>query len=1745
MDTPSNPSIPKPFYKYRRVLQRFFIDLILLTILLLGTLTWIITTETGLQILTQQIQLWSPGKLTLQTVQGRLWDRFILTDLHYQHQSFKLQLQHFEFSWEINALWEKRLHIKRLWLDNITLHTTPSPSTKPAPPFQLPNLKLPLQIAVDDFKIQQLTLQPPDTQPLHIDHLELRSITTDKLILQHFHIDSPLLHLQASGQLGFKQPHPLDLKLAWTLQLPKTIQPLQSLPIIGQGQITGNLKQLIITHTISQPLTIKLHSTLQNVLENPDIATTLTWEHLYWPLTDQPKLIHAQQGQLTFQGQPNNYHLQLHTQLTSPHLPSGNWELNARGNQQTLQLNKLGIKLPTGQLSASGHINWHFPDNNRHSNTLPIHTANLQLQAQQINLTPWWPTWPEQLRLNGQLNAQFGNHELTIAQLHLELPQTDTHLQLQAKTDLSHLNSPKIKKLQLNWQQAHWPLFSPQTKSEKITLLSPTQISGKYELSPTTLLISPKGELKLSGHWEDYQLQLNTQLIGQQIPFGEWQISAQGNQHQIKIKKLHSQTLSGQITGHAHLQWHPSLMGKFNLAAQKIHLTPILNTWPSELPIDSQLEAVLEKGELQIPYWLVQLPHTRLQLQGKTTLSAHPQFAATLNWEQLYWPLFEQAKTQLQPRAQLDVKSLPHKSQSGKETQQSPHLQSALVYSPQGQLQLIGNLDDYHLNLNTQITTPHLPNSLQSLLLSGHGNQQQFQLDSLATDLLQGSLNATGYIQWQPVVTAQLQLQTNDLFLQEIWADWPTPLRLNGQLLANWHDEQLTLTQLKLDIPQTQTHLSLHGESQFIEKIPKFDLSCSWQNAQWPLQGESQLHSQQGKFNLTGTLENYRVELTMLLAGKEMPKSHWDGQGLGNLHHFQLTKLQGQLLNGQVALTGQVDWQPEVNWDLKLTGQQLDPGQQWSEWPGQLAIDLQTQGQKQLDKLKFSLQIKQLDGKLRNYPLQLQTQFSVENEHYQVKQFTFRSGQAQLRLEGDVGRKNSQLTWQLEVPKLSMILPNSQGQLYGEGKVLGTLKTPYVTANLRGSSLSFKEFALSEVQANMGLGLRETDEVRLDIEARGVQSGTRMIEKIMIQGHGQTNAHVLQLQMLSGTEQLSVQLQGGMVPFQQWSGRLQQGELKTGQWGIWKLNQEVILSLSAVKVNVPLVCLESVQSKSQMCLELGWSRWSTQRAQFKLLAFPLSLLTGLLPEEYETEITGELTGNLLAIVDPKGTLQGNLEVQISPGQVRTYWEGMLKELNYRESELRVQVDQGGVSGSLAILLAAGNSVQGTVRLPNLTRFPAAKDQVVHGELQVAFGELGAFASWLPQIEQLRGRLQGQLQVGGMLGAPALVGELRLEETSLSVPEVGLELHDLNVFIEHEHSHKLRLQAEVSSGPGQLQVLGDVDFSIFPEWRGELKVTGEQFEAVDIPSAWVRISPSLRVQLSAREGVDVQGEVRIPEALITPASSVGNVVKVSEDVVFVDPEQPESFSESEDLKGWPVRSRVDIVLGNRVHFKGAGLKSRLWGKVQASGRPGKPTVGNGELWLEGTYKAYGQDLKIERGRIVFTGGAIENPGLDIRAFRQIGLDRGLEERVAGVVIQGTVAVPELGLYSRPTLDQTNILSYIVLGKPAAQAGSEEGAALLGAALASQLQGENGDLTQEIAQQFGLDEATISTGGSEGFERSQLLIGKYLSPKLYIGYGVGLFDAAMVLRIRYQLAEQLFLETETGEQSGVDLLYHLER
>jgi len=58
-------------------------------------------------------------------------------------------------------------------------------------------------------------------------------------------------------------------------------------------------------------------------------------------------------------------------------------------------------------------------------------------------------------------------------------------------------------------------------------------------------------------------------------------------------------------------------------------------------------------------------------------------------------------------------------------------------------------------------------------------------------------------------------------------------------------------------------------------------------------------------------------------------------------------------------------------------------------------------------------------------------------------------------------------------------------------------------------------------------------------------------------------------------------------------------------------------------------------------------------------------------------------------------------------------------------------------------------------------------------------------------------------------------------------------------------------------------------------------------------------------------------------------------------------------------------------------------------------------------------------------------------------------------------------------------------------------------------------------------------------------AQLTLGKYLTPKLFISYGVSLFQPGQTFRLLYDLGHGFKLQTESGVASGGDIIYTFER
>ena len=131
---------------------------------------------------------------------------------------------------------------------------------------------------------------------------------------------------------------------------------------------------------------------------------------------------------------------------------------------------------------------------------------------------------------------------------------------------------------------------------------------------------------------------------------------------------------------------------------------------------------------------------------------------------------------------------------------------------------------------------------------------------------------------------------------------------------------------------------------------------------------------------------------------------------------------------------------------------------------------------------------------------------------------------------------------------------------------------------------------------------------------------------------------------------------------------------------------------------------------------------------------------------------------------------------------------------------------------------------------------------------------------------------------------------------------------------------------------------------------------------------------------------------------------------------------------------------------------------------------------------------------------------------------------------GVEVTGRLTSPNILLFSIPSiLSQSDILSMLILGRPASQA-NQSGGQLLLAAISSMNLGSRTNSTQlleQLKQNLGLD-FNMQTNSNYNQQTKQVsnttafVVGKTLSKRLYLSYNVGLSQVdPNVLILKYLL------------------------
>lgn len=950
--------------------------------------------------------------------------------------------------------------------------------------------------------------------------------------------------------------------------------------------------------------------------------------------------------------------------------------------------------------------------------------------------------------------------------------------------------------------------------------------------------------------------------------------------------------------------------------------------------------------------------------------------------------------------------------------------------------------------------------------------------------------------------------------------------------------EQWLVKRADIALTGTRTRLTAQGTIDTSGEKVVFDGEASWQDLAWPLRGaQPMLVSRRGTATVQGTADDYQARVQAHLAapsggpGGKIPPGQWTVAGRGDMDSFRFASLTGDILSGRITGQGNVAWKPEVRWKATLRGRGIDPQALAAGFPGSLSFTATSDGRLTEAGPVGTVQVPSLAGTLRGQPIRAVAGVRLAGARYQITRLDATWSTAHLAASGWVGDAFD-LAFNLDAPNLAVAVPQGAGAVTAQGRISGPARAPRIQATAEGQDLRFGTQTFSQVSAVADLDLAPAGNIVLDVDSKGIQSGDHRIETLVLRGRGTRGQHTLIATAENADGRLDLALAGGLEGTTSWRGQIHRLDLRSEPTGDWSLTRPAALAASTAAVRVEDFCWQSAGGR--ICTTGGWSKAGPWNVDSTVADLPLRLLKPVLPPDLE--ITGGLNGTVQARGSGAVLASAVVDLRPGPGDIRFPGsEGRTVAFHYEEGSLAAQAGAGGEgTASARLVLVGAGTLSAQARLPRFVQGAALQTQPLSGRVDVRLTNLAFLQGFVPDLNKPSGSLTAGYTLSGTVGKPRLLGEARLANGQVDIPRLGIELRDLRLAAIGDGSGSLKLDGSARSGPGTLTLQGTTGLVPSAETPAQLAVQGRRFQAMDTEEIKVQVSPDLQVAY-AGDVVRVTGDVVVAKADIAIEDRrEKGPIKASEDVVFVN-----TTEEPDARKDLAVAARVRVVLArNDVQINIFGLKGKPTGSLLVMDEPGKVTRGTGELEIqEGTFKAYGQDLTIERGRIVFAG-PINNPGIDVRAYR-----KAEDGTIAGINAKGTVQKPEVTLWSEPTMTETEQLAYLLMGRPLGQVQPQEGDRLANAATALGLRGGN-LLAKKLAARYGLEEARLESKGNS-LEQASLVVGKYLSPKLYVAYGIGLFDAVNTFRIRYLVNDRWTLQAESGDNTSADVLYTVER
>jgi len=960
---------------------------------------------------------------------------------------------------------------------------------------------------------------------------------------------------------------------------------------------------------------------------------------------------------------------------------------------------------------------------------------------------------------------------------------------------------------------------------------------------------------------------------------------------------------------------------------------------------------------------------------------------------------------------------------------------------------------------------------------------------------------------------------------------------INGQsvriepLRVRMQEQTVKIEALTLIDPRGKGRLNASGDVRLEPKPFVADIAVNWRDVLLPAQWVGQELASGGQLKVQGNLATFSAAGNLLLGPpKQLANITLALNGTPNEIELQrLSIVQGKTKSsGELNANGRVQLKPHIGWQIKAQATAFNPGAFIAGWPGQLDLTLASQGKLEPAGPSATLEMSRLNGTLRRRPISGRASLTLDPNKVIAGTLRLRSGGSLVELTGDHG-KAMNVTADFNIATLDDWLPQSSGQLNGRFHITGRWPQLAIAGSAHGRKLAFGEAAVDAVNINADIKNPLHPEGKLNADASGLTDAGFSFANIALDASGSERNHTVAL--AATDDPLSAELRvTGSRDSKGWSGSIEQLKLAATDIAELALREPAHVSVNAKGFAISESCLAG--NDISLCLEAQQDAAGGLQGSYRIEHLPLAWIMAMAKPDLPFALKGALEGRGQIRRTPAGALFGEAHLSSPAGGANELGnESSEALLSYRDFKADATLNGNAARVTTSASLSGGNAP--TPTLPRRTGEGVLSGEVLIGELlsaaptlqgngDLTLSDLSPVTLFTPQLADVKGHGEAHVELGGTLKVPQITGSVRILEFAAEAPTVGIKLREGELEVSLKSGDAITLAGHVASGDGRL----DFNGSTTADGVLHVKAAGKDFLAADIPAARIVITPDLEL-MRTDEQMFLGGKVQVPHAAIDITKlPKGGARQPSSDVVVIDDENAVRKS-----RGVPLYVTVTVLLGSDVKLVGFGLDSTLTGQLVVHEAPNEPTIGSGEIRVAGTYKAYGQDLTIQQGSLLYAATPLDNPQVSIVAVRTV------TDVTAKLSVTGSAQRPLLSVSSDTAMSQTEALSYLVTGKPLNSLGAGEGDVVQSAARS--LGGAAGNLlAKNLGKRIGVDELGVQN--SEEIGGSAFTIGQYLSPRLYLSYGVGLFEPGQVVTLRYRISNKVSLEASQGplnQRAGV--------